>query len=261
MAKTRQIEPVTETPTATPAPPAPFAQPPRRLSVEIEGLLAVVGEQPISLRQIIGVIQGRAYTLLLILLSLPFCLPLPLPGLSTALGAIIALIGLRLSLRLDPWLPDRVLDAPLEGAMVIRVLQGSRRVARGLEVFLKPRWSFMVDWVVLHHFYGAMICISALLLMLPLPIPFSNLLPSLAIIFLAAALIERDGFFVVAGIIAFILTLAFFSFLFVGGVAAATWLEEWFGGIFDPDEMPPPELPLPLPATPAPVEALPPPAE
>lgn len=260
-AKTRQIGPVIETPTETIPPPAPHAKAPRRLSVEIEGLLGVVSEQPITLRQIIGVIQGRAYTMLLILLSLPFLLPLPLPGLSTAVGAIIFLIGLRLSLRLHPWLPDRALDAPMEGAMVTRVLKASRRVARWLEVLLKPRWSFLVDWVVLHHVYGVMICICALLLMLPLPIPFSNLLPSLTIIFLAAALIERDGVFVVAGIMAFILTLMFFSFLFVGGVEAATWLEQWFGGIFDPDELPPPELPLPLPATPAPVEALPPPAE
>src|SRR5215203_536054 len=91
--------------------PPPFAHQPRRLSHEIDALLAALSERPISLREIIAVIQGRAYTLLLILLSLPFCLPLPLPGLSTALGAVIAIIGLRLSLRLHPWLPARMLDA------------------------------------------------------------------------------------------------------------------------------------------------------
>lgn len=188
--------------------PAPLLPPPaRRLSREIDDLLAALSERPISLREIIAVIQGRAYTLLLILLSLPFCLPLPLPGLSTALGAVLAIIGLRLSLRLEPWLPARILDARFSSQKVARLLKASKRVARALEILLKPRWSFLVDWVLLHHFYGAMIFLSSLLLMLPLPIPFSNLLPALTIIFLAAALVERDGYFIVAGIIMFVLTL------------------------------------------------------
>jgi len=240
------IETPTETPTETAGPPS--AQRPRRLSQEIEGLLEAVGERVVTLREIIRVVHGRAYTLLLILLSLPFCLPLPLPGLSTALGFVVAIIGLRLSLRLDPWLPARVLDAPLSGSTVARILRASRGVARGLEVLLKPRWCVLVDWVLLHHLYGAMIFISGMLLLLPLPIPFSNLLPGLTIICLAAALMERDGYFVIAGIVMFILTLMFFGFIFVGGVAAANWLENWFGGIFDPDEVPPPELPLPQPS-------------
>src|SRR5687768_15821211 len=102
---------MTEPATIDPPPALVLPQRPRRLSREIDDLLAALSERPISLREIIAVIQGRAYTLLLILFSLPFCLPLPLPGLSTALGAVIAIIGLRLSLRLEPWLPARILDA------------------------------------------------------------------------------------------------------------------------------------------------------
>lgn len=238
---------MTETTAISPPPAAPLPQPARRLSREIDDLLAALSERPISLREIIAVIHGRAYTLLLILLSLPFCLPVPLPGLSTALGALIALIGLRLSLGWEPWLPARVLDARLSSQKVARVLKASKRLAAGLEVMLKPRWSFLVDWVLLHRFYGAMICLSGLLLMLPLPIPFSNLVPALGIIFLAAALVERDGYFIVAGIFMFAFTLLFFGGIFFGGAAVVNWLEEWFGGIFDPNEVPPPELPLPVP--------------
>src|SRR5688572_16940567 len=128
---------------------------PKKLSAEIDGLLASLGEHPTTLRKIMEVIQGRAYTLLLILLSLPFCLPLPLPGLSTGLGAVVALIGLRLTLRLEPWLPARILDAEFSSQMLARILKASGRVTRTLEILLRPRWSFLVDWVLLHHFYGA----------------------------------------------------------------------------------------------------------
>ena len=221
---------------------------PRRLSGEIEALLAALSERPVTLREIIAVTHSRAYTLLLILLSLPFCLPVPLPGLSTVLGAVIALIGLRLSLRADPWLPAAVLDAPVPSTKVALILRGSLKLTRGLEVFLRPRACFLVDYAVLHHFYGAMICASGLLLLLPLPIPLSNLIPALAIVFLSAAIIERDGYFIIAGTIMFALTLAFFGGIFFGGAAMVAWIREWVGNAFDPHENVSEHFPLPLPA-------------
>lgn len=233
---------------------------PRRLSGEIEALLAALSERPVTLREIIAVTHSRAYTLLLILLSLPFCLPIPVPGLSTALGAVIALIGLRLSLRADPWLPAAVLDAPVPSAKVALILRGSLKLARGLEVFLRPRLCFLVDYALLHHFYGAMICVSGLLLLLPLPIPFSNLIPALAIICLSAAMIERDGYFIIAGTIMFLFTLVFFGAIFFGGAAMISWIRDWIGGAFDPHEKLPEDFPLPLPADlPIPADLPPPP--
>ncbi len=217
--------------------------PPPRLSTEIQSLLERLGERPVTLREFIAVTRSRAYTLLLILLSLPFCLPIPLPGLSTALGAIIALIGLRLSMRLEPKLPARLLDAQVPAAKVALILSGAVKVIRGLEVFLRPRLCFLVDFAVLHHFYGALVFLSGVLLMLPLPIPFSNLLPALTVIFLAAALIERDGYFIVAGMVMFLLTLVFFGGIFFGGAATIGWLRDWIGSGYDPLETPP-DIPL-----------------
>jgi len=197
---------------------------PRRLSEEIDTLLQIIAERPLRLREMLVAMQGRAYMLLLILLSLPFCTPIPIPGLSTVFGGIIALIGLRLSLRLNPWLPARILDAQISPKLVSTLLHAARKTARGIEVLLKPRLSFLVDYLLLHHLYGAMIFISGLLLMLPLPIPFSNILPAITIIFLAAALLERDGYFVIAGVLAFIVGAAFFSAIFLGGAAVVHWL-------------------------------------
>lgn len=229
--------------------------PPPRLSTEIQGLLETLGERPVTLREFISVTRSRAYTLLLILLSLPFCLPIPLPGLSTALGAIIALIGLRLSMRLEPKLPAKVLDAQVPAAKVALILNGALKIIRLLETVLRPRLCFLVDFAVLHHFYGAFLCISGVLLMLPLPIPFSNLLPALAIIFFAAALIERDGYFIIAGTVMFIVTVAFFAGIFFGGAAMIGWLRDWFSSGYNPletpsdlpllDDLPLPELPVP----------------
>jgi hypothetical protein len=194
-------------------------------------LLAAVTEHPVRLRELLVVMKGRAYTLLLIVLSLPFCLPIPLPGVSTFCGAVIAVIGLRLSLRLEPWLPARMLDTQLSADTLRRVLPPARRVALAFEWLLRPRLSFLVEWALLHHINGAMICLSGILLMLPLPVPFSNVLPAITIICLAAATLERDGVFVIFGVIAFALNLVFFAGIFLGGAAAIRALRDWFAGV------------------------------
>jgi hypothetical protein len=56
-----------------------------------------------------------------------------------------------------------------------------------------------------------------LLLLLPLPIPLSNFFPALTVVLLAAAAMERDGLFFIAGSAAFTVTLAYFGLLAFGG--------------------------------------------
>lgn len=198
-------------------------------------MVAGLGERPVRLREVVVTLRGRAYTLLLIFLALPFCTPIPLPGLSTLFGVVIALIGFRLSLRQKPWLPARLLDAALPPKFFARVLVAARKFMRLLEYLLKPRWAFLIERGVLHHVYGAIILISGLLLLLPLPIPFTNMLPALTVVLIASALLERDGYFVVAGLVVFALTVAVFGGLFWGGAEAAGWLKDHFSGLFQPD--------------------------
>lgn len=124
-----------------------------------------------------------------------------------------------------------MLDTSLSATTLVRILTPEKRLTRTLEVMLRPRWSFLVEWTLLHHVNGAMICMSGLLLMLPLPVPVSNILPALTIIFLAAAMLERDGLFVILGIVAFTITLVFFGGIFIGGATAVHAVREWFSGI------------------------------
>ena len=204
----------------------------RRLSEEIDSLLRSITERPLRIADLVEVMHGRAYTLLLILLSLPFCTPIPLPGLSSLFGSIIALIGLRLSLRQEPWLPRRVLNTEVSSSKMTTLLLASRKLAQAMERLLKPRLSALLDWTVLHHFYGGMILCCGILLLLPLPFPFTNMFPALTVILLSAALLEGDGYFAIAGVISFFVTLCFFTVLVLGGVAAFEWLRIWLQGVF-----------------------------
>jgi hypothetical protein len=210
---------------------APRRPVPRRLSEELAALAEAFAERAVTLREVMDRLHGRGYTLLLTFLALPFCTPIPLPGLSTPFGLVIALIGLRLSLRLEPWLPARLLNTRLPRRFFGRVLHAGERVVRLLEWGLRPRWVVLLEHPILHHAYGVMILVAGLLLVLPLPIPFSNALPALVVVLTAGAMLERDGYCAVAALGVFAVTLAFFGGLVWGGALAADWLGEWFRGL------------------------------
>lgn len=235
---TNLIEPLPPAEEATREAPAPAK--PLRLSEEIAGLIEAFAERSVTLREVMEVLRGRAYTLLVILLALPFCTPIPLPGVSSPFGLVIAVIGFRLALRQKPWLPQRLLDTQVPPRFFGRLLGAARRLIRGLEFFLRPRWSYLLDAKPLHHGYGAIICVCGLLLLLPLPVPLSNGLPAITIVLIACAILERDGYFVVAGLGMFAVTLCFFGAIFWGGTEAVTWLREMFRGILEPDDVPVP---------------------
>lgn len=80
----------------------------RKLSEELADLRDRSALGALTLREVIYTLGGRAYTLLVLLLALPFITPIPLPGLSTPFGLAIALIALRLTLGQRPWLPMKL---------------------------------------------------------------------------------------------------------------------------------------------------------
>lgn len=195
---------------------------PRKLSEVIEQLITEFHMRPVTLREVIVVLQGRAYTLLMLLLSLPFLLPLPLPGLSTLLGLVIAAIALRLVLGQKPWLPARLLDRELPPKFFPSLLAGARRVLRFLEVMLKPRMLWLTNSPLLLRFHALVILLASLVLLLPLP-PGTNFPPALCIVIMAGGLLERDGRFILGGYLALAFNGAFFTLLAVYGGRLVEW--------------------------------------
>ena len=211
---------------------------PRHLSDELQRLIETFAERSVRLRELLEVMRGRGYIMLLILLTFPFCTPIPLPGVSTPFGLVVAFIGFRLALLQKPWLPAWLLDKELPARFFPRVLSATRRLARWLERFLKPRLSNMLTWQPVQHVIGMMILICGVLMMLPFPIPFSNGLPALTVLLLAAAMLEEDGYMAIAGSAVFVLTLAFFGAIFWGGAEVLEFLRKFFGDILTPDDAP-----------------------
>ena len=198
-----------------------------RLSEDLAKLQEKAREQSLSLGDVIFLLDDRAPTFLLLLLSLPFVQPIPLPGLSTPFGVAIALLGIGSLVGQKPWLPDRLLKMQLPDMFLAPALRVMRRLARIMEALLRPRILFLATNPTMQRLEGLCILVCGVLLCLPLPIPFSNMLPAITVITFACSTLGKDGLFYVGGIFCFAITVAFFAAIGFGGAATVAWVYEW----------------------------------
>ncbi len=210
-----------------PLPPSPLP-PPRKLSEELGELHARAAERTVTLREVIYILRGRAYLLLVLLLALPFLTPIPLPGLSTPFGLAIAAIALRLALGQRPWLPMKLQRKELPPGFFGRLFAVAERILRFLEKFLRPRLAALTGTDLLNQLHALLMLAAALALLLPLPIPFTNSFPAWTILLVAGGLLERDGVAILLAYVVFAAGVIYFVFLGEAAVqlvdAFLTWL-------------------------------------
>jgi len=221
--------------------------PRRKLSAELHALNARFGHEAVQVGEMLGVMGDRAYSLFLVLLSLPFFTPVALLPLSTVFGAMIAYLGCRLALGLGPRLPESMRSRRLPPRFFGLLLRGAERVIRFLESITRKRLPFLATDPLVRRFVGAGIVAAALLLMLPLPIPLSNVIPAASITCLAIGLLEEDGGMILVGFILLLLSFVFFGFLAFFGFEAMEYIHHWFSAHFGAAAATPPPAVTPAP--------------
>jgi hypothetical protein len=211
-----------------PLPPSPAANPvddgTTTFSAELRALIDRFGDRPVRLSEILEATQGRGYYLLLLLITLPFVGPIPLPGFSIPFGFTVTLLGTRLALDRKPWLPRRLLQRQMPAHSLSKWLNAVSRIMSGLEILLRPRLLFVPNHAVFRRTAGLLIALSGLMLMLPFPLPFSNSLPAWTVILLSAGALGRDGLFFFGGCVAFALSVVFFALVAFGGAEAVGFI-------------------------------------
>jgi hypothetical protein len=205
---------------------------PKRLSEEIAALRDRFIAGPVTLGDVVLALQERAWMLVLIILSLPFIVPIGLPFLSIPFGLAIGFIALRLALGQQPWLPAKLLAKPLPPGFFDQMLNFSGRVLRFLEKFLRPRlsWLALHPWAIRTH--AVLIISSALVLLLPLPVPFTNGFPAWVVLLVACGLLERDGLAIIAAYLVGASGLLFFYLLGEAALRLVDFLKDWIGTLW-----------------------------
>lgn len=186
----------------------------RKTSELLEDILHSIRGEHITLRDLLTMMGESGLLLLCAFLSLPFLFPVSIPGVSTVFGAGIVLISAAITLNRLPWLPEKVADRRLESGRLRPVLQRGVTFLRRIDRFFKPRFASVTTGAVMNRINGLALMGAGLLLMAPLGlIPFSNTLPGVAILLLAAGISQRDGLVVLAGYAMVALTVVYFAAL------------------------------------------------
>ena len=181
--------------------------------------------ETVTLRELLGLIGEQGMLLACALLSLPFLIPVSIPGVSTVFGLAIILLGISVTLNRVPWLPKRILDRPLPTAPLQKAFQAQARMVARAERLIRPRLTALTATPALNLVHGLALLLAGLLLMAPLGlVPFSNTLPALAVLFLSLGILERDGLFIVGGYLMNVATIAYFSVLALGAYKAGQGL-------------------------------------
>lgn len=184
-------------------------------------ILLALASQPgerLTVREIMAVLQDRAFALLIVLLGLPNCLPMP-PPIPLVCGLLLALVAVQIVFgREAPWLPRQLMNRSMARTDVERAVGRAIPVFRRLERISRPRMIFL-DTPLAMRLMGAVILVLSLgLLFAP---PFVGQIPlGLAVCLVGLGLVERDGFVVVGGLligsIGLTLSLGFVYAIFTG---------------------------------------------
>jgi hypothetical protein len=198
-----------------------------RLSAILKAIAQAQDKERISIGDLLEALRRRALGAMMFIFAVPTALPMP-PGVSAILGAPLLFLTAQLMLGMRPWLPRIVTERSLSRVDFEKVVA---RVAPWLaraEGVMKPRLQVLATGPAL-RLLGLVGLIMSIILFLP--IPFGNMLPSIAICIVSLGILERDGVWILIG-----LALALASVVIVWGllwavVAGGVYLVGRFIGI------------------------------
>jgi len=132
-------------------------------------------------------------------LTVPFLLPVSIPGTSTPFGTLIILICVSLVTGGSLRLPHKLGRMRVKQKHMRLIAEKASAVLRRLEGWSKPRMTAMTATRPLRVVHACAIIASAAGMMLPLPLPLSNAIPAYAIVCLSLGLLRRDGVLLLVG--------------------------------------------------------------
>ena len=172
------------------------------------------GGERIRLDEMVKLIDGgEGLGPILFVLTLPMLLPLP-PGVSMVMALPILIVAPQILIgRRKLWLPDWLGRRTVKRAKLVKLLQRIFPTLERLESVVRPRLTILTGRG--GEMLAGVAC-TILGVILVLPIPFANLLPSWSIVSFALGLTRRDGLLVIAGYALLMATLGLLALVAFG---------------------------------------------
>ena len=170
----------------------------------------------VSLGELMHTLHERGFGLLMMVLVLPNCVPVPIPpGMSTVFSVPLLFLAVQMLWGMDsPWLPQFIRRRTIRREMLAKIVSAASPKLKKIEKLLHPRLSFTSTHTG-ERIIGVFWLIFALSIAVPLPM--TNFIPGIGILVMSLGLLSRDGIAILIGIV-----------IGLGGVAFTTLLL-WLG--------------------------------
>ncbi|MHC0066920.1 exopolysaccharide biosynthesis protein [Nostoc sp. UIC 10890] len=186
----------------------------------------------VTLAEILLLAKERVFGFLLVILSLPSALPVPAPGYSTPFGILIFLLAIQLIAGAKiPWLPERMMNHPMQLTTVQGFLKAGIPWLKRIEAIARPRLSYICTTLPGRVTIGIAIALMGISMMIP--IPGTNTLPAMGIFVTSFGLSEDDGAISLGGLVmcvmGAVLTTSILVALVWGGSSLLDIIKTWLG--------------------------------
>ncbi|MDI6723143.1 MAG: exopolysaccharide biosynthesis protein [Methanobacterium sp.] len=187
-----------------------------------------VPEGDITLKEFLKLMGDQGKLIISMLLAAPFLIPIYIPGTGIIAGLIIFTLIISIIFNRD-LIPNRFQKKKISHKNLIKALDISSRVFNYIERFVKPRLLVMTTGLITPKVNKFFLLLSTLLFMFPLPVPLTNTLPAFGVFLLAAGTLECDGYLILAGYGAVIITIIYFGSVILLGWAGISAGLSYFG--------------------------------
>lgn len=181
----------------------------------LDDLEAKCQKSTISLQDVVETFGVDGHYVLIAFLIIPFLQPLPLLGLSTPFGLLMAVIAVMAYFRKPPVLPKRFAKISLSAATVNRIANASETVFEKISFFSHPRWPvfFRGGFREINTIF---LVLNVVLLALPIPVPFSNAIPAWMVAVHTIGQLEEDGLLIAISYLQTVFCVGYFAVLIKG---------------------------------------------
>lgn len=162
----------------------------------------------VTLAELMGHLRERSFGIVMLLLGLVSLLP----GVSAVGGVVLDVLAVQMILAwAGPVFPRVIAARRVRTGQVARLVQRTVPVLRALEKLIRPRWH--TPFEATKRAVGVVVFLLGATLLVP--VPLSNVAPSLAIMLIAFAYLEEDGILLCIALVA--------SLILLLAASAAVW--------------------------------------
>lgn len=171
----------------------------KQVSLVLRAVIDTAPGETISIREIVEAFGERAFGFVIILFSLPNCIPAP-PGMNSVFGLPVLLFAFQLALGFKkPWLPRRIMDKAFRISTFRKIIDIAEPKLGRVERVLRPRHTALFG-ARGDRLIGVFAIVLALCVIVPLP--GTNWVPSIALVILSMAIMQEDGLVLGLGVLA-----------------------------------------------------------